>query len=98
MAQTSDQSIEYVNMYDVQDKVRRVRKTQWNGTDWQDTVQYRFDRALSTAEREWLQKTYGRSGVHRPGVYWASNRFITVMDEQIYMIFCLKFGSSDSNH
>ncbi len=97
MAQTSDQSIEYVTVYDVQDQVRRVKKTLWTANGWQDTVQYRLDQDLSSPEREWLQKTYGPPNIHRPGVYWACSRFITVMDEQVYMMFRLKFGSSDSN-
>lgn len=92
MAQTSEDFVEFTTIYDAQDQVRRVRKTQWNGTEWIDTFQYRLDRDLVTPEREWLQKTYGPPGVHRPGVYWACSRFVTVMDEQIYMMFQLKFG------
>jgi hypothetical protein len=94
MAQDDD-TIEYIEVIDVPDSVRRVRKQMWNGARWQETTHYRVHKHLNTKERAWLLATFGPADVYTLGQFWSYNYAAdyVVMDEPIYMMYCLKWGN-----
>jgi hypothetical protein len=94
MAQADD-TIEYIDVVDVPKQVHRVRKQLWNGTAWEDTYHYRIHKPISAEERNWLFATFGPAGVYKLGQFWSCNYSAnhTVMDESIYMMYCLKWGN-----
>jgi len=94
MAQADD-AIEYIEVVDVPNSVRRVRKQMWDGTSWQETHHYRVHKHLSTKERAWLVETFGPADVYKLGQFWSFKyaQDYIVMDEPIYMMYCLKWGN-----
>jgi hypothetical protein len=94
MVQEND-AIEYIEVVDVPDSVRRVKKQMWDGTNWRETHHYRVHKHLSTKERAWLSETFGPAGVYKLGQYWSYNYAADyiVMDEPIYMMYCLKWSN-----
>jgi hypothetical protein len=73
-----------------------VKKQMWNGVEFVPILTYRLDRAeFSEKQRTWLRQTFGHSGVPQAGQYWdysKSGTFV-VMDEKVYVMFQLKWGS-----
>jgi len=94
MAQADD-AVEYIEVVDVPNSVRRVKKQMWDGTNWQQTHHYRVHKHLSTKERAWLLATFGPADVYKLGQFWSFKyaHDYTVMDEPIYMMYCLKWGN-----
>jgi hypothetical protein len=94
MAQVDDE-IEYIEIVDLPNWVHRVRKQLWNGESWQDTHHYRMHKSISAEERAWLFKIFGPANVYKLGQFWSCSHAAnyTVMDEPIYMMYCLKWGN-----
>jgi hypothetical protein len=92
---TANNEIEYIEVVDVPDSVRRVKKQMWNGASWQETHHYRVHKHLSTKERAWLVETFGPADVYKLGQFWSFKyaQDYIVMDEPIYMMYCLKWGN-----
>jgi hypothetical protein len=86
---------DYVEYIEIQKPVvQRVRKQMWDGNQWVETVNYRIPQLVSSQERDWLYATFGGQNIHRLGQYWCYSRSgdYTVMDEQVYMMYTLKWG------
>jgi hypothetical protein len=93
MAQADD-AVEYIEIVDIPDWVHRVRKRLWDGESWRETYHYRVHKRISIEERNWLLATFGPSDVYKLGQFWSCNYSnYTVMDEPIYMMYCLKWGN-----
>ena len=93
MAQVNDE-IAYIEMADLAPAVVRVRKQLWDGAQWVETFHYRIPRQMSSRERDWLYAAFGAANVYRLGQYWSYSRGgdYTVMDEQVYMMYTLKWS------
>jgi len=96
MVQENDE-ITYIDIEVVNDpnSVHRVRKQMWDGTRWQETTHYRVHSIMGAEQQAWLRNTFGPADVHKLGQFW-SYRYsanYTVMDEPIYMMYCLKWGN-----
>jgi hypothetical protein len=90
---TANNEIEYIEVVDVPNSVRRVKKQMWDGISWQETHHYRIHKHLNTNERAWLLATFGPADVYKLGQFWSfkyAHDYI-VMDEPIYMMYCLKW-------
>jgi hypothetical protein len=92
---TANNAIELIEVIDVPDQVRRVRKQLWDGSSWRETYHYRMHKRISAEERAWLFETFGPADVYKLGRFWSYNYAAkyTVMDEPIYMMYCLKWGN-----
>jgi hypothetical protein len=92
---TADNEIEYIEVLDVPNWAHRVRKQMWDGETWQKTNHYRVHKHLNTNERAWLLATFGPADVYKLGQFWSYNYVpdYIVMDEPIYMMYCLKWGN-----
>ena len=92
-----DDKIEYIDIEVVNDPVgvHRVRKQMWDGVSWRETTHYRVHNTMGDKERAWLFKTFGPANVHKLGQFWSCSHAAnyTVMDEPIYMMYCLKWGN-----
>lgn len=67
-----------------------VQKQMWDGAKFVPIMVYRTPNKLTRDQVNWLQKTYGASGVVQPGRYWDYAH--GSMDEKIYMMFQLKWA------
>ena len=84
---------EYIEYLDVVVTARPpVQKQMWDGTKFVSIMMYRTPSKLSRDQVNWLQKTYGASGVVQPGRYWHYASGNGLMDEKIYMMFQLKWA------
>ena len=96
MAQVDDE-IAYIEIVDPAPGVVRVRKQLWNGNQWVETAHYRIPRQVTSRERDWLYETFGAPNVYRLGRFWSSSPAAnyTVMDEQVYMMYTLKWSRDE---
>jgi hypothetical protein len=71
-----------------------VRKQVWNGTEFVTVTLYRKLGHLEMKHRDWLVAQFGQPNQYFAGRYWDTSRtgLFTVMDEQVYMWFCMKWG------
>jgi hypothetical protein len=68
-----------------------VQKQMWDGAKFVPIMVHRTPNNLTRDQVNWLQKTYGDSGVVQPGRYWHYARH-GLMDEKVYMMFQLKWA------
>lgn len=83
------QKIEYVDGEVAQPVV--VKKQVWDGEKFVSMTQYRSIGVLSSKQKDWLFKTFGQKGSRWN--YTDSGKFY-VMDEQVYMMFKLKWSQN----
>ena len=69
-----------------------VKKQVWDGGKFVSVTQYRNTGILSTEQKDWLFKTFGQKGARWN--FTDSGRFY-VMDDQVYMMFKLKWGNNE---
>ena len=71
-----------------------VRKQIWNGTEFVTVTLYRKLGNLKQEHQDWLIQNFGRPSEYIAGRYWDTSRsgLFTVMDEQVYMWFQMKWG------
>ena len=88
----STQAIEFIDAVEV--PYRTVKKLVWNGTEFVPILVYRIHGHLKDEVHQWLRNTYGPRGQYLNGCHWDhyEGKF-TVMDEQVYMFYKLKWGS-----
>jgi hypothetical protein len=98
MAQVDDE-IAYIEIVNPIPEVQRVRKQLWDGSQWVETAHYRIPRQMTNRERDWLYATFGAPNVYRLGRFWSARHTAnyTVMDEQVYMMYTLKWSQHDRN-
>jgi hypothetical protein len=96
MAQVDDE-IAYIEIADPAPDVMRVRKQMWDGNQWVETAHYRIPRQMNNRELDWLYATFGAQNIYRLGQYWGCSfaADYTVMDEQVYMMYTLKWSNND---
>ena len=84
--------VEYIDAVEV--PYRTVRKLVWNGIEFVPILVYRIHGHLKDEVHQWLRNTYGPRGQYLNGRHWDhyEGKF-TVMDEQVYMFYKLKWGS-----
>lgn len=68
----------------------RVKKQIWDGEKFVSVTQYRVTGVLSDAQKDWLVRTFGQKGAKWN--FTDSGRFY-LMDDQVYMMFNLKWKS-----
>jgi hypothetical protein len=94
MAQDDD-TIEYIEVIDVPDQVRRVRKQVWDGEKFVPMTLYRIKGWPGMAAENWLLSSFGHPGIFRDGKYWDYSRAgdFTVMDEKVYVWYQMRWGN-----
>jgi hypothetical protein len=92
-----DDEIAYIEIVDPTPAVVRVRKQLWDGSQWVETAHYRIPKQMTNRERDWLYATFGAANVYRLGQFWSSSHAAnyTVMDEQVYMMYTLKWSNNE---
>ena len=72
-----------------------VRKQVWDGEKFVPVTLYRHRGVPDREQESWLEKTYGLSGTYKNGRYWdySVGGNFTVMDEQVYMWYQMKWGT-----
>ena len=72
-----------------------VKKQVWDGEKFVPMTLYKRIGLPNAEQLKWLEKSYGRQGVYKDGLFWDYSRagnFI-VMDEKVYTWYHLKWGS-----
>ncbi len=71
-----------------------VRKKIWNGHEFVSVTLYRKIGNITAEQHDWLIRKFGPPNQYIAGHYWDTSRtgLFTVMDEQVYMWFCLKWS------
>jgi hypothetical protein len=71
-----------------------ISKKIWNGTEFVTVTLYRKLGNLKQEHQDWLIQNFGRPSEYIAGRYWDTSRsgLFTVMDEQVYMWFQMKWG------
>ena len=72
-----------------------VKKQVWDGEKFVPMTLYKRIVLPNAEQLKWLEKSYGRQGVYKDGLFWDYSRagnFI-VMDEKVYTWYQLKWGS-----
>lgn len=75
-----NQIITYQDVDDTPINFRKLKKTMFNGVDWEDRIFYETRENVHTAHN-WLQKKYGDS---RYCVTWWATHTSIVMSDKIY--------------
>lgn len=72
-----------------------VRKQVWDGEKFVPMTLHRHNGMPNDEKLLWLEKTYGRPGTYVNGRYWDYSKSgnFTVMDEQVYMWYKMKWGT-----
>jgi hypothetical protein len=96
MAQVDDK-IAYIEVHEPVPGAHRVRKQLWDGSQWVETTHYRIPRQVTGQERDWLYTTFGAANVYKLGRFWNCSHAAdyTVMDEQVYMMYTLKWSNNE---
>jgi hypothetical protein len=96
MAQVDDE-IKYIEVHEPVPVVQRIRKQLWDGNRWVETAHYRILKQMTNRERDWLYATFGAANIYRLGRFWSCSHAAnyTVMDEQVYMMYTLKWSSDE---
>ena len=94
MAQADD-AIEYIEVIDVFDQVRRVQKQVWDGEKFVLITMYRIKGWPGMEVENWLLDTFGHAGIYKNGKFWDYSRAgdFTVMDEKVYVWYQMKWGN-----
>jgi hypothetical protein len=89
----SDDTIDYVDM--VPRRTWEIRKQMWND----DTQQFEEIRLwhvtkFSLTQTDWLTHNYGVPNRYAKGRYWSQIQNRLIMDEAVYICYCLKWGQA----
>jgi hypothetical protein len=89
----------YDDPIDVVDMVPRrswdVRKQMWNDQTRQfEEVRLWHVTNFKSAQVDWLTANYGVANRYNKGAYWSQVQSRLVMDEAVYICYCLKWGQA----
>ena len=91
------QKIEYVDGDTEAVPPPLVKKQIWDAgnQEFVSVKMYRFQGVLNNDKLDWLGETYGPPGVYKNGKFWDYSRAgnFTVMDEQVYTWYQMKWGN-----
>lgn len=72
-----------------------VKKQVWDGEKFVPVLLYKHRGVPNREQESWLEKTYGLAGTYKNGSYWdySVGGNFTVMDEQVYAWYKMKWGT-----